>query len=146
MVELQITTHGHQCDIQIKDLAVNMSPMYEPEDDTVVDAIRIHRSEDYFSIRDLPVMQYHGERNWPPLWVGQNGAPRLAGEIGRLKDVFVHVLHENRCFLFMEYNGQGYIATLDFDDKLFCPILVASLKKHIGKPIEEIGSLTLLDD
>ena len=104
------------------------------------------RTGDFFRIRDLPVMRYQGERNWPPLWVGQNGAPRLVGEIGTLKDAFVDVRRETRCFLFMAYGGYGYIATLEFDDKLFCPILVAALKKHIGKPIQEIGSLTLADD
>ena len=47
--------------------------------------------------------------------------------------------------MFMEYDGHGYIATLEFDDNLFCPILVAALKNHIGKTIHEIGSLSLMN-
>ena len=111
-------------------------------------SIRAHHRQPprYFSIRDLPVMQYRGERNWPPLWIGQNGAPRLKGEIGLLKDAFVDVRSDTRCFLFMEHGGHGYIATLEFDDTLFCPILVAALKRHIGKTIQEIGSLRIVDD
>ena len=46
----------------------------------------------------------------------------------------------------MEYEGHGYIATLEFDDNLFCPILVAALKRHIGKQIQEIGGLIIVDD
>ena len=91
-------------------------------------------------------MQYRGERNWPPLWIGQNGAPRLKGEIGILKDAFADVRSDTKCFLFMEYGGHGYIATLEFDDKLFCPILVAMLKKHIGKQIQEIAGLNIVND
>jgi hypothetical protein len=115
----------------------------EPRDD-----IRAHPREAlrYFSIRDLPVMRHRGERNWPPLWIGQKGAPKLEGEIGVLKDAFADVRSDTRCFLFMEYEGHGYIATLEFDDNLFCPILVAALKRHIGKQIQEIGGLIIVDD
>jgi len=38
------------------------------------------------------------------------------------------------------------ILPLEFDDKLFCPILVAMLKKHIGKQIQEIGGLNIVND
>lgn len=110
--------------------------------------IRAHDRESphYFIIRDMPVMQHKSRRNWPPLWIGQNGAPRLEGEIGILKDAFVDVRNDTRCFLFMEYQGHGYIAVLEFDDSLFSPILVSALKKHIGKTIHEIGSLSLVND
>ncbi len=46
----------------------------------------------------------------------------------------------------MEYQQHGYIAVLEFDDNLFCPLFVAALKKHIGKSIQEIGSLSLVND
>ena len=91
-------------------------------------------------------MQYQGERNWPPVWVGQGGAPRVTGEVGILKDAFVDVRRDTRCFLFMENDGHGYIGTLEFDDKRFCPILVAVLKRHLGKPLQEIGNLNIVDD
>ena len=112
-----------------------------------LDDIRAQHCElpHYFSIRDMPVMQHKSRRNWPPLWIGQNGAPRLEGEIGILKDAFVDVRNDTRCFLFMEYQQHGYIAVLEFDDSLFAPILVSALKKHIGKTIHEIGSLSLVN-
>lgn len=97
-------------------------------------------------IRDLPVMSYHGVRNWPPEWVCQQSGPRLRGEVGRLKDAFVDVRNNTRCFLFMEHNGYGYIATIMFDDGLFPPLFAAALKRHLGETIKEIGDLDIADE
>ena len=100
----------------------------------------------YFTIRDMPVMQYQGERNWPPHWVSPNDGPRLEGEIGILKDAFVDVREPRKCFLFMDHNEHGYIATLQFDDKLFCPLFVQMLKRNFGKTIKQVGDLIIVDE
>jgi hypothetical protein len=96
-------------------------------------------------IRDMPVLRYRGEPSWPPDWFSQNGGPKVRGEIGKLKDVMIDVRVQTRCFLFMEHEGYGYTGTLEVDDRLFCPIFVTILKRHIGRTIQEIGDLDLFE-
>ena len=98
------------------------------------------------TIREMPVMSCRGTRNWPPIWEAADRTatlPKITGEIGRLKDAFIDGSRKNRCYLFMEQEGTGYIAVLDFDDTRFCPLFVEVLKGHFGATIKEIGDLDM---
>jgi hypothetical protein len=94
----------------------------------------------------MPVMSCRGTRNWPPIWEAENKSAilqKISGEIGRLKDAFIDATRKNRCFLFMEHEGAGYIAALDFDDPRFCPLFVQVLRRHLGASIKDIGDLDI---
>jgi hypothetical protein len=81
-------------------------------------------------LRDHPLMQYHGLRNWPPGWTWtdgpENNHPR--GEIGILRQVVPsQILPAERCLLYIEYEGSEYIGCLLFDDSRFCNQIIKLL-------------------
>lgn len=97
-------------------------------------------------LREHPLMQYHGMSNWPPVWTPRAGsAPErhLKGEIGVLKQVECDVKTTRKCYLVIEHEDREYMGTLLFDDAMFGWLVSVNLRKHIGKPIKEIGDLDL---
>ena len=72
----------------------------------------------------------------------ENKHPR--GEIGILTAVEVSkVPPTNRCFLCIDYEGSSYMGCLLFDDRAFCGQIVTLLRRHLNRPIAEIGSIEL---
>jgi hypothetical protein len=97
-------------------------------------------------LRDHPMMNYRGLRNWPPTWTwrggGENSRPK--GEVGILKDVLLSNVEPNsRLFLIMEHEDQEYIGCLLFSDETVCGQICGVLKDECGHTLEEIGSLDL---
>ena len=88
-------------------------------------------------------MRYEGKRNWPPAWISQTGGQTLTGEIGILRQVVADTRLGQRCLLIMEHDSGNYIGTLLFDDSMFCVLITAVLKKHIGLSIDQIGDVDL---
>jgi hypothetical protein len=97
------------------------------------------------ALRDHPLMQYRGARNWPPVWTqaGTNGKKTATGEVGRLKQVNGDSRSNKRCFLVTEHEGERYIGALLFDDAIFCWLISRVLKSHIGWSVKELGDLDL---
>lgn len=98
-------------------------------------------------LREHPLMRYRGVSNWPPVWTPSSGgavlSSSLKGEIGTLKELDCESITSKSCNLMIEYDNQDYIATLLFDDGMFCWLTCVELKKHIGKSLKEIGNLDL---
>jgi hypothetical protein len=97
-------------------------------------------------LRDHPLMQYHGVRNWPPAWTWMDGPEnkRPQGEIGILRQVVPSkILPVKACFLYVEHEGSEYIACLLMDDAAFCDQMVQLLQGYLNRPIAEIGSIDL---
>lgn len=98
-------------------------------------------------LRDHPLMNYRGLRNWPPIWTwrggeGENKRPR--GEVGILRDVFLsNVEPRSRVYLIMEYEDSEYIGCLLFDEASACKQICELLHHHCGSSITEIGDLDL---
>jgi hypothetical protein len=98
-------------------------------------------------LRDHPLMNYRGLRNWPPIWTwrggsGERGTPR--GEIGVLRDVFLsRVEPRSRVYLIMEHDGAEYMGCLIFNEEKICGQLCQLLARHCGVAISAIGSLDL---
>jgi len=69
-----------------------------------------------------PLMNYHGERDWPPAWLSRD-RKQTTGEIGLLKYVAADVRLGPRCFLRIEHEGDGYIGSRHFDDHRFCALM-----------------------
>ena len=97
-------------------------------------------------LRDHPLMNYRGLRNWPVAWTwrggGENSHPR--GEVGILRDVLLSQVEPNsRIFLIMEHEDQEYIGCLLFSDETVCGQIYDVLKDQCGHTLEEIGGLDL---
>jgi hypothetical protein len=97
-------------------------------------------------LRDHPLMQYHGVRNWPPAWSlidgPENKPPQ--GEIGILRQVVPSkILPVKACFLYIDYEGSVYIGCLLFDDTAFCNQIIKRLQGCCNSPISELGSIDL---
>jgi len=94
-------------------------------------------------LRNHPRMKYLGRSNWPPEWVGPYGPdmPLPKGELGILTGAedASHFLKTPHCVLIMQHHRQEYVGALYFDDEQFLPIVVALLRKSIGRLIAEIG-------
>jgi hypothetical protein len=99
-------------------------------------------------LRDHPLMQYHGVRNWPPAWTWTRGPenrhPEPRGEIGIIRQVEPSKISPLKgCFLYIEHEGSEYIGCLLFDDSAFCNQIIKLLQGCCNRPIAEIGSLDL---
>jgi hypothetical protein len=97
-------------------------------------------------LRDHPLMEYHGVRNWPPAWTWVDGAedksPR--GEVGILIWASLSGLQPpDRCYLLMNHEASSYMGCLLFDDPAFCRYLVKLLNRYCHHPIAEIGRIDL---
>src|SRR5215510_1427151 len=97
-------------------------------------------------LRDHPLMSYRGVRNWPPVWIWTHGRERvtLRGEIGTLIEVRHSPVTTHSLLLDMRHQGSEYLGCLLFGDPAFCRQMATILRRHIGRPIAEIGSLELL--
>ena len=97
-------------------------------------------------LRDHPLMSYHGISNWPPVWIPlhQNEYKILKGEIGFLHCViYKEGALPNKCFLIIDHEDRGYMASLIFDDTTFCRQIVKLLPDYCGHPTKEIGNIDL---
>jgi len=94
------------------------------------------------TLRDHPLMIRRGVHNWPPVWTkGANqDVKRVIGEVGILRYIHANSV-SNRCFLIAENERELYTGTLILDDVKFCRQVVDILRKHVGRPIKEIGDL-----
>ena len=95
-------------------------------------------------LRNHPLLNHRGVRSWPPAWTWvaglENKHPR--GEIGILTDVVPSQIEPiNRCFLYVDIDGESYIGCLLIDDNAFCRGIVELLRANRNLPIEDIGSL-----
>jgi hypothetical protein len=101
-------------------------------------------------LRYHPLMSHEGAPAWPPRWMPREpGRPQLRGEVGVLTEVAAACGDDARnhrpaeIFLFMEYEGVGYVSSLLFDDHAFCGAIGKIMRTHCGRTIEEIGSVDL---
>jgi hypothetical protein len=97
----------------------------------------------FVELRDHPLMQYRGTRNWPPVWTqaGTVGNKSARGEVGVLKQVNGDRRSTQRFYLVIEHEGERYVGALLFDDAAFGWFISKVLRSHIGWPIKTIGSL-----
>ena len=63
-------------------------------------------------LRDHPLMQYHGVRNWPPAWTWTGGPekrhPEPRGEIGIVRQVEPSKISPPKgCFVYIELKDQN---------------------------------------
>jgi hypothetical protein len=97
-------------------------------------------------LRDHPLINFHGNRSWPPAWLWRSGnhTTHPRGEVGILKDVLLSSTPPaNACYLIMEYNGCEYIGALLLSDSAFCLQTYRLLTDHHGQTIKEIGDIDL---
>ena len=97
-------------------------------------------------LRNHPKMTWRGRPNWPPKWNGPYGPnnPLPEGETGILVKVETGAAKKvPHCFLVMRHNDQDYYGSMFFDDGTFLLQLLETLRKHIGSPFSEIGSLDI---
>ena len=97
-------------------------------------------------LRDHPLMNYRGNRSWPPDWLWTAGytTTHPQGEVGILKAVLrSHIEPGDRCFLIMEHCGAEYVGALTLDDPAFCGEIFAILLQNLGNTIQEIGDIDL---
>ena len=92
-------------------------------------------------------MTYRGLKNWPPAWAQatKDRATTVAGEVGVLQYVHSNPQVSGKCYLIMDYDGETYVGTLVFESHAFCKQMGDLLKRHLKKPIKEIGDLELSD-
>ena len=98
------------------------------------------------AFRDHPLMtRRSGMRTWPPLWSSMRGDKSTwpKGEVGTLRQAWLHDGLDTCLFLFMEYDGSSYTGSMYFDDVGFCYEIDSILKSNLGRPINEIGDLDL---
>jgi hypothetical protein len=97
------------------------------------------------TLRDHPLMSFHGVSNWPPVWTPRTlrgVKPKIVrDEVGILRYIHTYDQESNKCYLVIEHEGELYAGTLLFDDETFCHQVTALLRQYIGRPIEEIGGL-----
>jgi hypothetical protein len=96
-------------------------------------------------LRNHPLMNFRGVRNWPPVWlpVDREITKSLVGEIGILRHVQHDARYNTRCRLVIEHEEGVYTGTLMFDDVSFCWLVTNILKSHIRRSIKNIGDLDL---
>jgi hypothetical protein len=99
----------------------------------------------FVELRDHPLMQYRGMRNWPPVWTqaGTAGDKSARGELGVLKQVNGDRRSSQRFYLVIEHEGERYVGALLFDDAVFGWFISKVLRSHIGWPIKNISALDL---
>ena len=94
-------------------------------------------------LRDHPLMTYRGVANWPPVWVTNTDPPKkLLGEVGVLTGITADP-STRKCFLHIEYENEGYVGALLFEDAMFCWLLCRIISNQIGRGIKEIGDFDL---
>jgi hypothetical protein len=89
-------------------------------------------------IRDL---QWQGMPAWPPeWWISDEGA----GETGRLKTVQLRSDQSPACIsIVASHLGDDRNGIIILDDPAHLEILCDKLKANVGKPLTEIGDLTI---
>src|SRR5262245_15072100 len=95
-------------------------------------------------LRDHPLMNYRGNRSWPPDWLWKGGieSNRLEGEVGILKDVLLSsVPPSNTCFLIIEHCGAEYIGTILVSDSAFHRQICTVMLQQRGQTIRDIGEI-----
>jgi len=97
-------------------------------------------------LRMHPKLRYHGARTWPPDWGGAYDSTTLfpVGEQGVLQDVDIaqrDLIGPERLDLTVEYEGRKHSGQIWVDDPVLVPKLRQILERHIGEPMNEIGSL-----
>ena len=68
---------------------------------------------------------------------------KVYGELGTLDKTWMNTLSYDKIFIVVEYEGDRFMGTMDFDDPRFCREIYALLKSHIGLSLKEIGDLDL---
>jgi hypothetical protein len=81
-------------------------------------------------LRDHPLMSYRGMRSWPPTWGAHNANPCKVNWARQPKSS--RIIRPNRCYLFIEHDGGGYIGALLCDDNMFCSLIGQILRDHIS--------------
>jgi hypothetical protein len=87
-------------------------------------------------------MRYQDAPNWPPVWTQMRigSVKTVTGELGVL--TYVHGSdYSHKCYLVTTHENENYVATLPFDDAVFCQLITKLLRQHIGKSIKDIGDL-----
>jgi hypothetical protein len=98
------------------------------------------------AFRDHPLMtRRSGMKSWPPLWSStrKDKPDWPKGEVGTLREAWLHDGLDTCLFLFMEYHGHRYTGSMYFDDIGFCYEIDAVLKSNLKRSIKEIGDLDL---
>ena len=98
-------------------------------------------------LRDHPLLSYKGQPSWPPVWTwvgGSDNRDRPKGEVGILRAVQMsRIQPADRCFLYIEHRGAGYLGCLLTKDHAFCGQIAKLLEAYCGLPIRDIGDLDL---
>jgi hypothetical protein len=96
-------------------------------------------------LRDHPLMTYHSQKNWPPVWSTRRNEsfPKPRGEVGVLRAAAINERFDNAVYLRMETEGREYLGTLLFDDFGFCYEIYSLLRSCVGCSIREIGDMDL---
>ena len=98
--------------------------------------------------RDHPLMtRRSGAKTWPPQWSSTRRDEKdwPKGEVGTLRQAWLHDGLDSCIFLFIEHNGHQYIGSMYFDNPRFCYDIDAVLKSNLGRSIKEIGDLEMSD-
>ena len=85
-------------------------------------------------LRDHPLMSYHRQRNWPPVWSTMRAEPfaKPHGEVGILKEAMINDRFDNTVYLKVKIDGRDYLGTLLFDDFGFYYEIYSLLKSRVG--------------
>jgi hypothetical protein len=96
-------------------------------------------------LRYHPLMSYHSQRNWPPIWstLREESFPKPYGEVGVLRAAVINDRFDNAVYLRMEIEGREYLGTLLFDDFGFWYEIYSLLRSCVGCSIQEIGDIDL---
>jgi hypothetical protein len=96
-------------------------------------------------LRDHPLMSYHRQRNWPPVWstVRDEAFPKPHGEVGILREAMINDRFDNAVYLKVQIDDRDYLGTLLFDDFGFYYEIYSLLKSCVGCSIQEIGDTDL---
>ena len=89
-------------------------------------------------LRDHPLMSYGGLPSWPPLLLRMDEP-----EIGTLTHVRIDELSDCRIILRIYDGKTEYLGYLMFDDDEFCLRVYDLLKRHVGKPVKDIGDIEI---
>jgi len=97
-------------------------------------------------LRDHPLMNYQGVKNWPPIWTcaRNGGIATVKGEVGVLTYVHANARLSSRLSLVMDYEAETYVGTLIFASQAFCKQVSDVLRLHLNRPIKDIGDLDLV--
>jgi hypothetical protein len=97
-------------------------------------------------LRDHPLMNYRGNRSWPPAWLWRGGHETTypQGEVGILRDLLLSTIApETTCFLIMEHCGAEYMGALLISDSAFHRQICQILFQNRGKPIRDIAGIAI---